>query len=158
MNSIYAGIGIFFVLLLVIYLIYHLRNKIRSNNLVEEIKEGNTSPTRKLEEHEDKVDFADILSHNLVAEANKISSSNSIKLNSLLKMICSKFQELNVALKNSSKGQELVAQLKEKIKQQGGNVDDDIDEKEPTSKDLEQVIDTQENLIYIIYPTLLREK
>ena len=97
--------------------------------------------------------FVNLLSTNLFEKAKQLANEKNMNLDQILTKLTEKFQQLNVALKNKDYGQILVNNLKS---HQNTLEIDDSEKSSITQNDIESIIDSQENLIYIIYPKLMK--
>lgn len=109
--------------------------------------------------------FVKLLTEQLTKTAEKVAAARKISLEGVITEIINKFSELNVALKNDSEGQLLVNNLneyKKGIAKGTTNTAEEEAQSEPatahTEEDIKNIIDSQENLIYIIYPKLVKEE
>jgi len=134
----------------IFWFLYKIKNRI--NTL-----ETNYNKTQKMMRQIDDKDaeyFIKLLSQKLIEQCQAVSIKNKLPLKPLVTKIVDKFQDLNVALKNKKDGQQLVHHL------QQYNQELDVDPKENETKitddDIEEIINDQENLIYIIYPKLMK--
>lgn len=125
----------------------------RVSNLKTDLKQCIHKPNLKLSEKNTSY-FVDQLSTNLTKKAHEIAKNNKISYNVLINAVADKFADLNAALKNKEEGQELV----HKLKSASNDTDDaSVGGTEQLDDFVRQVLDSQENLVYVVYPKLLKK-